>query len=220
MWSLRYMVVAAVAIAAVDGFSVPSASGLARVMGSGRVSSACALRMQDDSAVESDAPPLSRKAKREAARMAKKNTSGKQRQMTQNAGGVRSSAGKTNVEGKLVEVAQLSDLEEEGSTKAVEMENPNGGEKRAIMLLKSKGNVLAAQVGCTKCKLPLMGADITDSSIRCKLCGSTWKLPSGEVAESSEGTMMAGLFKSTEQTNLGVYATKVMGGKVYLGIAK
>ena len=54
---------------------------------------------------------------------------------------------------------------------------------------------------------------------RCKLCGSAWTLPKGEVIENTEGTMMSGLFASTPQATLPIYATKVTQGKVYMGIA-
>lgn len=122
------------------------------------------------------------------------------------------------MQSKLVEVCAVDDIgAADGSAKTFEITEANP--PKVVMMLRHKGAVLAVQPGCTKCKLPLMGADIDNTRIRCKLCGSAWKLPGGEVMEGTEGTMMSGLFASTPQTTLPVFATKVAQGKVYLGIA-
>jgi nitrite reductase/ring-hydroxylating ferredoxin subunit len=119
---------------------------------------------------------------------------------------------------KLVEVCAVEDIgPEDGSAKSFEIEGSNP--PKVVMLLRNKGGVLACQTSCTKCKMPLMGADVDDKRIRCKLCGSAWSLPKGEVLEGQEGTMMSGLFASTPQTSLPIFATKVTQGKVFMGIA-
>eukprot|EP00285_Hemiselmis_virescens_P006665 CAMPEP_0173381144 /NCGR_PEP_ID=MMETSP1356-20130122/3605_1 /TAXON_ID=77927 ORGANISM="Hemiselmis virescens, Strain PCC157" /NCGR_SAMPLE_ID=MMETSP1356 /ASSEMBLY_ACC=CAM_ASM_000847 /LENGTH=213 /DNA_ID=CAMNT_0014334895 /DNA_START=63 /DNA_END=704 /DNA_ORIENTATION=+ len=206
----------AIAPEAADAFAAPSGGALARMFGAGRATAPlCSLRMQDDAGDDTAAEPvLNRKAKREAAKMGKKKGTGVTKQENQAKGGVRGKAGKSPIEGKLVEVALTSDFPEDGATKSVEIDN------KPVMLLKCKGTIMASQVGCTKCKIPLMGAEIIESTIRCKLCGSSWKLPSGDVIEDSEGTIMSGLFSSTPQGKLAVFATKTMAGKVFLGVAK
>jgi nitrite reductase/ring-hydroxylating ferredoxin subunit len=119
---------------------------------------------------------------------------------------------------KLVEVCAVEDIgPADGSAKSFEIEGSNP--PKVVMLLRNKGGVLACQTSCTKCKMPLMGADVDDKRIRCKLCGSAWSLPKGEVLEGQEGTMMSGLFASTPQTSLPIFATKVTQGKVFMGIA-
>ena len=72
---------------------------------------------------------------------------------------------------KLVEVCTLEDIgPADGATKSVEIVGTDP--KRVVMLMRHKGGVLACNPACTKCKLPLMGAEIDDKKIRCAVLKS------------------------------------------------
>ena len=70
---------------------------------------------------------------------------------------------------------------------------------------------------CTKCKFPLVGADYADSVLKCKVCGTGYKLPNGDLVES-QGTLLSGLFSKTQATPLPVFATLIKDGKVLMGV--
>ena len=55
-------------------------------------------------------------------------------------------------------------------------------------------------------------------ALTCKVCGTGYKLPNGEVVES-KGTLLSGLFSKTVATRLPVFATLIKEGKVMMGVA-
>jgi hypothetical protein len=85
-------------------------------------------------------------------------------------GGVRAKPGQKNVgvsATDLISVCRAEDLgPNDGDRKAVDIP----GTKDSLMLLRHRKKVLAVGTGCTKCKFPLLNADITEDQgeISCK----------------------------------------------------
>jgi len=188
---------------------------------------ACGLRMQSDAkdaseAVSEDAggdgPKMSRAQRRMQEKYSKKNTDGSMKATQQATGGVRTAKGKGKAPGPppdLVEVAFADEVPpEDGGRKAVDIP----GSQQPLMLMRYKNKIICSAAQCTRCKFPLVGADFADDALTCKVCGTVFKLPNGEIVES-EGTLLSGLFSKTAATRLPVFATLIKGGKVMMGVA-
>ncbi len=111
---------------------------------------------------------------------------------------------------------------QEGGRKSVDLPES----KQPLMLMRYKNKILGMAAQCTRCKFPLVGADYgkveeggkEHDALTCKVCGTGYKLPNGEVVES-KGTLLSGLFSKTVATRLPVFATLIKEGKVMMGVA-
>lgn len=93
------------------------------------------------------------------------------------------------------------------------------GSQQPLMLMRYKNKIIGSAAQCTRCKFPLVGATYENDALTCKVCGTGYKLPNGEIVES-EGTLLSGLFSKTQATRLPVFATLIKNGKVMMGVAK
>ena len=198
---------------------MPASSLMPASARGGRRLAACGLRMQEVEAqqeAEEDAPQLSRAARRMQAKMAKKNTDGTSKATQQATGGVRVGKGKKNA-GPPPDLVELAFEDEvpagDGGRKAFDIP----GSQQPLMLMRYKNKIIGSAAQCTKCKFPLVGADYADSVLKCKVCGTGYKLPNGDLVES-QGTLLSGLFSKTQATPLPVFATLIKDGKVLMGV--
>mmetsp|Transcript_2286 Transcript_2286/g.6928 ORF Transcript_2286/g.6928 Transcript_2286/m.6928 type:complete len:141 (-) Transcript_2286:149-571(-) len=121
---------------------------------------------------------------------------------------------------ELIEVGQVADIpEEEFGRKAVEVSVAEGVPKKPMMLMRYGNRIMASDPVCTRCKFPLLRAPVSKEEISCQTCGAVYSLPTGEVAPEQKGTFLSVLFSRTPLTRLGVYATLVKNGKVFIGLA-
>jgi len=189
-----------------------------RLQRSPRNSAVCVRMSSEVEEEESADEPINRRARRTQKKLQKKTTGGSAKTTMQAYGGVRAKPGQSGDAPKtdLLEIADAADAPKaDGERKAVDLP----GTKDVVMLMQYKNKLIATAPACTKCKFPLLGADYKDNQLTCKVCGSTYDLPNGEVVEQSSGTLFSGLFSATPQTRLPVYATLVRAGKVFMGVA-
>jgi len=213
------LVLAAASLLSSAAAFMPASSLMPASARGGRRLAACGLRMQEVEAqqeAEEDAPQLSRAARRMQAKMAKKNTDGTSKATQQATGGVRVGKGKKNA-GPPPDLVELAFEDEvptgDGGRKAFDIP----GSQQPLMLMRYKNKIIGSAAQCTKCKFPLVGADYADSVLKCKVCGTGYKLPNGDLVES-QGTLLSGLFSKTQATPLPVFATLIKDGKVLMGV--
>lgn len=217
---MLFVLVAAMVMSATAFTPSPVLGSMASVRGMRRI--ACGLRMQSsevsEDAVAEDGPQLSRAQRRMQEKMSKKNSDGTNKVTQQATGGVRVNKNKkqTGPPPDLVEVVFEDEIPAgDGGRKTVDIP----GSQQPLMLMRYKNKIIGSAAQCTKCKFPLAGADYAEDMLKCKVCGTGFKLPNGDVVES-QGTLLSGLFAKTQASPLPVFATLVKGGKVLMGVAK
>lgn len=176
------------------------------------------LRMQETSedVVAEEGPKLSRAQRRMEGKKQKKNTDGSSKATQQATGGMRTKKQKqAGPAPNLVEVAWADEVPpEDGGRKSVDL--PDSAQP--LMLMRYKNKIIGSAAQCTRCKFPLVGATYENDALTCKVCGTGYKLPNGEIVES-QGTLLSGLFSKTQATRLPVFATLIKDGKVMMGVA-